>query len=102
MTNTPSFTINADNESLNISDFSAFTGTLKEKLDDILERAPAGASIAVDIVRLGSGYQIGLRLISIALEFFEAADAKSPLVALDKVLLRARETIKVWSIGKIV
>ena len=95
-------TIDADMSVLKLADGKAFMDALYAHAEKFLLAAPYGSSLRVEVQRIGAGYKVIVRLASLALQLLENAEAKSPFVALEKCLLKAHDTVQVWSMNKTV
>ena len=68
----------------------------------ISNRAPSDTTLGVDVLRHRDEYKVVIRVVSQVLEFFVVGVGRSPYVALEKVMMKACDRLKVWSIKKTV
>jgi len=94
------FKINAIKETLNLPEFDDFLETLRGSVSELCKSAPHDAFVTVDVERHGGGYKIMIRVASSVLNFFEVGEGRSPFFALDNVLMKASEALRVWSINR--
>ena len=92
--------VNANEKILNFMEYDEFMTTLYASLERFMMAAPSDGIVNVEVSKLGSGYTVGVQLVSSALKFVEQASAQSPFVALEKVLLKAKDAVHTWAITR--
>ena len=98
----PAITLSANENSLNISQFGNFEKTAYGELECLLSLAPSDSVLTAEVVRQRGEYKIVIKLVSQILQLFEIGTGRSPYVALEKAVLRARDSVRLWSIKKTV
>jgi len=89
-------TLNVPQETLNLPNFNDFVAVLQTAAEELTDKIPLDASLTVDVDRVSSGYEVAIRMFSQAINLSETSSGHSPFVALEKVIMKANETLHLW------
>jgi hypothetical protein len=92
--------LNMGNDVLKLPDCQELVRSIQEGIEELLQRAPSDSFISLDVLRIGEHFHVDVHLASSVLSFMLKGKARSPFVALERVLSLAWDKLQVWSISK--
>ncbi len=96
----PGVQVNANKAALALAEFDEFMKKLYAGAEEFVQRTPIDSSLTVDVERIKDGFKVAFKLASAELRLAESGEGRSPFMALERVLLKAKDLVKVWSINK--
>ncbi len=92
--------LNASEATLALPEFKGFAEALKRAFIPFSEKAPSNSAFRVDVHVAKDGYKVAIDLASGVLNFNEVGEGHSPFTALDRVLVKAKRNLELWSVQK--
>lgn len=92
--------LNTNEATLALPEFKGFAEALKRAFVPFSDKAPSNSAFRVDINVAKDGYRVAIDLASGVLNFHEVGEGQSPFAALDRVLVKAKRKLELWSVQK--
>lgn len=92
--------LNMGNEIAKLPDCQELVRLIQAGIEELLQKAPSDSFVSLDVLRIGEHFHVDVRLASGVLSFMLKGKARSPFVALERVLALAWDKVQVWSISK--
>ena len=100
VTEIPNVKVNAAQEILNISNFAKFAESIRDAMEELINRIPQDSSVRLNVAVVGSGYTVEIEIQTADFHIQESGSGRSPYFALEKCMMNVTEAVNVWSINR--